>query len=88
MLYESPYRIAKLIADIAGLAPGRQVCIGRELTKIHEQIVVASASEFAVRFAGGEGLPIPEKGEFAVLVAGRSGKAAEDDGANGSLAGN
>jgi 16S rRNA (cytidine1402-2'-O)-methyltransferase len=88
LLYESPFRIAKLIADIAGLAPARQVCIGRELTKIHEQIVVDSAVALAARFAGGEGLPIPEKGEFAILVAGRSGKSAgnDADGENGSLA--
>lgn len=79
MLYESPFRIAKLIADIAGLAPGRQVCVGRELTKIHEQIAIGSASELSARIAGGEGEPIPQKGEFAVLVAGKSDKSEADD---------
>jgi len=87
MLYESPFRIAKLMADIAGIAPERQVCIGRELTKIHEQVVVGSAAELAARISGGAGLPIPEKGEFAVLVAGRSGAPAEEEGSAGGLSG-
>lgn len=79
MLYESPYRIAKLMADIAFLEPGRQVCIGRELTKIHEQISVGSAAELSTRIGGGEGEPIPQKGEFAVLVAGKGDKSQPDD---------
>lgn len=78
LLYESPFRIGKLIADIAGLDPGRLVCVGRELTKIHEEIVVGSAADLATRFGGGEGKPIMEKGEFAVLIAGRGGKAPSD----------
>ncbi len=73
VLYESPYRIGKLMADLALLDPGRQVCIGRELTKIHEQIVVGSAVELADRFDRGVTPPIPQKGEFAILVAGQAG---------------
>ncbi|HWP67979.1 MAG TPA: SAM-dependent methyltransferase, partial [Rectinemataceae bacterium] len=73
VLYESPYRIAKLMADLAQLDPGRQVCIGRELTKIHEQVAVGSAAELAARFDKGGAPLIPEKGEFAVLVAGQAG---------------
>ena len=73
VLYESPYRIGKLMADLALLDPGRQVCVGRELTKIHEQIVVGSAVELAARFDKGVSPLIPQKGEFAVLVAGRAG---------------
>lgn len=73
VLYESPYRIAKLLTDLARLDPGRQVCIGRELTKIHEQIAVGSAAELAAGFDKGGTPLIPEKGEFAVLVAGQAG---------------
>ncbi len=63
VLYESPFRIRRLLADLAEFAPERLVCVGRELTKIHEEILFGSASEIAA-------LPIVEKGEFAVLVAG------------------
>ena len=76
LLYESPFRIAKLLADIASLEPDRQVCLGRELTKIHEQIVVGSAADLSARLEGEVGAPIPEKGEFAILVSGKSGEAA------------
>ncbi len=66
LLYESPHRIGKLLADIVGLAPDRKVCIGREMTKIHEEFVVVSATEALQRFGGEEGA----RGEFAVLVSG------------------
>lgn len=87
LLYESPFRIAKLLTDIASLEPDRQVCLGRELTKIHEQIVVGRAADLAARLEGREGAPIPEKGEFAVLVSGKSREAAaggeEEEGSSG-----
>jgi len=51
LLYESPFRVAKLIAELALQAPARQVCIGRELTKIHEEIYVGTAKDLALRFA-------------------------------------
>ncbi len=75
LLYESPYRIAKLMADLASLAPDRLVCVGRELTKLHEQIVVGTSVDIASRIGTvqGEGgkAAIPEKGEFALLVSGQ-----------------
>jgi len=79
LVYESPYRIGKLMADLAGLAPNRLVCVGRELTKLHEQIVTGAAAEIASRLGGGSaGNPaIPEKGEFAVLVSGQGGGEAD-----------
>jgi len=67
VLYESPYRIGKLLADIAALEPERQVTIGRELTKIHEEIVSGTASELASRFPAESA-----KGEFCLLVHGAS----------------
>jgi 16S rRNA (cytidine1402-2'-O)-methyltransferase len=74
LLYESPFRICRLAADLAELAPERRVCLGRELTKLHEQIVDCTAGELASRLAEGSDDPIPQKGEFAILVSGRAGK--------------
>jgi len=74
ILYESPFRIRRLAADLAELAPDRRVCLGRELTKIHEQIVECGAAELATRLAEGSADPIPQKGEFALLVSGRAGE--------------
>lgn len=80
VLYESPFRVAKLVADIAQLAPERRICLGRELTKLHEQIVVATASELSARFEAGARDPLPQKGEFALLVSGHKEPEAASEG--------
>ncbi len=81
VLYESPYRIAKLMRELALLAPEREVCIGREMTKLHEDIRTGTACELAALFeaeSSGTSLqesPIPARGEFAILVSGRENQA-------------
>jgi 16S rRNA (cytidine1402-2'-O)-methyltransferase len=45
VLYESPYRIVKLFEDLADLDNERYVCVGREMTKIHEEYLRGSAGE-------------------------------------------
>jgi 16S rRNA (cytidine1402-2'-O)-methyltransferase len=45
ILYESPFRILKLLADIAEIDSGRYICIGREMTKLHEEYVRGTAAE-------------------------------------------
>lgn len=47
--YESPYRIAKNLELLASLAPEKSIIIGRELTKMFEEIIrgqVKNAAEF------------------------------------------
>jgi 16S rRNA (cytidine1402-2'-O)-methyltransferase len=66
MLYESPYRVLALLGEIAGTDPGRRVCVGREMTKIHEEFLSGPVSEVLEELsARGD-----QRGEFAVLVAG------------------
>ena len=72
LIYESPFRVGKLLGELAELEPGRRVCLGRELTKIHEQVVVGTAAELAALIGTQTVDSIPEKGEFALLVDGRS----------------
>src|SRR5712692_7139721 len=38
VLYESPYRVADLLADLAAVAPTARVAVAREMTKLHEEI--------------------------------------------------
>jgi len=64
VLYESPYRVADLLEDLAATAPATSVVVARELTKIHEELVRGTASELAARFAGK-----PPKGEVTVVFA-------------------
>src|SRR3989338_6255876 len=47
VLYESPHRILKLMKELAAAAPACRVTIGRELTKIHEEIIVGTPQEIA-----------------------------------------
>ena len=69
MIYESPYRVADLLADLASVSPDAPVVVARELTKIHEELVRGTASELAARFA--EKAP---KGEVTVVFAPGTGR--------------
>lgn len=74
VMYESPHRVARLLADIASVDPARRVCVGRELTKLHEDIRAGSAEELSQSYAAAGEV----KGELAVLVAGLSKKEARE----------
>ncbi len=77
VLYESPFRIVKLLADLAEIDGERHVTIGREMTKLHEELVSGTAAEVHADFAAREKI----LGEFAVFVAGLGKKCltCEDD---------
>ena len=67
VLYESPYRIVKLLADIAEIDSSRELIVGRELTKLHEEIIKGPASEVLQNFKKRPSI----KGEFSVFVTGK-----------------
>ncbi len=64
LLYESPFRIIKLLKDIVDLEPERILLIGREMTKIYEEYIEGTAMEIL------EILELKQKvkGEFSLLV--------------------
>lgn len=76
ILYESPFRIVKLLTDIADIESTRRVVVGRELTKLHEEIIEGTAAEMRDEFAGRSKI----LGEFAVFISGNkfSSKNAEN----------
>ncbi len=74
VLYESPHRIQKLMADIAGIFPDAEVLIARELTKVHEDLIFGNASEIASAPER-----IKELGEFTVVINNRNGHADEEE---------
>jgi 16S rRNA (cytidine1402-2'-O)-methyltransferase len=49
VLFESPHRVARLLADLAELAPERRAVICRELTKLHEELARGTLAELALR---------------------------------------
>ncbi|NCC63041.1 MAG: 16S rRNA (cytidine(1402)-2'-O)-methyltransferase [Spirochaetia bacterium] len=65
ILYESPFRVVKTLAEIADLDAKRFVVVGREMTKKFEEFVTGSAHEVAAQLESSTTL----KGEFAILVA-------------------
>jgi 16S rRNA (cytidine1402-2'-O)-methyltransferase len=64
VIYESPYRIEKLMTELASIMPVRQVAIGRELTKKFEEFWRGTAAEIASTIS-----KRTLKGEFVVLIA-------------------
>ncbi len=49
VLFESPNRAQRTLQELAELTPEREVCVGRELTKLHEEFVWGSARQLAER---------------------------------------
>jgi 16S rRNA (cytidine1402-2'-O)-methyltransferase len=61
--FESPNRIAGLLAHLAKDAPDRRACVGRELTKMHEEAIHGTLGELAERLVG------PARGEVTLVLA-------------------
>lgn len=59
--YESPNRIMTTIAAMARVMPERQIAIVREITKIHEEVIVGYPADL-MRIA-------PPRGEIVIVVA-------------------
>lgn len=64
VLYESPYRIEKLLGELSEVFPERQVVLARELTKKFEEFLRGKPVELIAATAKRR-----LKGEFVVLVA-------------------
>ncbi|TGK05320.1 16S rRNA (cytidine(1402)-2'-O)-methyltransferase [Leptospira langatensis] len=61
-LFESVHRIKDTLAALREVFPSSPMLLGRELTKIHEEILKIDPSQDL------ETLKFPEKGEFVVLI--------------------
>ncbi len=64
VLYESPYRIKKLLEELSLRMGERTIIIAHELTKMHEHTAVGTAATLLARI----GVDIPERGEFVVML--------------------
>lgn len=62
-LYESPYRIEKLINELIEVFPDRDVVLARELTKRFEEFIRGTPAELRVRLGEHR-----IKGEFVALI--------------------
>jgi 16S rRNA (cytidine1402-2'-O)-methyltransferase len=69
VIYESPHRLAALLADALEVLGDRQVCVCLELTKLFERVERGFLSDLCASF--GETVP---KGEVTVVIAGNHPK--------------
>jgi 16S rRNA (cytidine1402-2'-O)-methyltransferase len=67
VVYESPFRILKLLEDLAEFDGERYVCAGREMTKMHEEYFRGSAAEIREILAE----RTKQLGEFSIYVSGK-----------------
>lgn len=67
VFYESPHRIKKMLTTMIGVFGDRQICLARELTKLHEEFIRGAISEV---------IEICDelKGEMVVVVEGKKQK--------------
>lgn len=68
VFYESPHRIEKALESLKKHAPERAVSLGRELTKMHEEVLRGTADELLALL---KNHPEKSRGEFVVIVSPR-----------------
>jgi len=61
VFFEAPHRIGATLAALSVILGSRRICVGRELTKAHQQFVCGPANDHMF-------LSIARKGEFSVVV--------------------
>lgn len=64
VIYESPFRILKLLQEIKDTLGDREVCLANEMTKIHEKFIRGKVDTLLKEVAAKQ-----LKGEFVVLIA-------------------
>ena len=68
ILYVSPHKLVKTLAEfITYFGEDRQICVSRELSKLHEENVRGTVREVLTHFENK-----PPKGEIVVVVGGKS----------------
>ncbi|MDR0568590.1 MAG: 16S rRNA (cytidine(1402)-2'-O)-methyltransferase [Spirochaetaceae bacterium] len=66
VLYESPFRVLKVLADLVEFDKERYICVAREMTKLHEEYLRGSAAEIYARLAERN----EQIGEFSIFISG------------------
>lgn len=66
--YETPHRLVSTLETIASLSPGHHICVARELTKMHEEVLRGPVEEILEQFKSRGSV----RGEIVLLVRGKS----------------
>lgn len=65
--YEAPHRLINLLADIAAVLGDREICVGRELTKLYEEIFRGTANQAIAHYRRDQ-----VRGEITLVISGAS----------------
>jgi 16S rRNA (cytidine1402-2'-O)-methyltransferase len=68
VFYVSPHKLVKNLTAMVEVFGNRQICLARELTKMHEEFIRGTIAEMLTKYATDE-----IRGEFVLVVAGLSG---------------
>jgi 16S rRNA (cytidine1402-2'-O)-methyltransferase len=68
---EAPHRLEEALADLEGVLGDRKIAVGRELTKVHEELWRGSLREAQEHFQKEK-----PRGEFTLIVAGQTKESA------------
>jgi 16S rRNA (cytidine1402-2'-O)-methyltransferase len=63
VVFESPHRVRRSLQLMAEVLPDRQVAIGRELTKVHEEVLRGTPAEILAELGD------QARGEFTLVIA-------------------
>jgi 16S rRNA (cytidine1402-2'-O)-methyltransferase len=69
VFYEAPHRVEETLEDMQEVMGDREVCVGREITKIHEEFLFGRLSEVRPK--------VKALGEFVIVVSGATETRAE-----------
>jgi len=64
IFFESTHRILKMLDSLSAVHPESQIIIGRELTKLHEEVLIGTPAKLLTTL---EEIPVKQKGEFVVI---------------------
>jgi 16S rRNA (cytidine1402-2'-O)-methyltransferase len=67
LLFEGPSRLIETLEDIEGILGARRIAVGRELTKLHEEVLRGTAAEVADKLRARDAI----KGEVTLAIAGK-----------------
>jgi len=74
IFYEAPHRIVESLDDIEAVLGEREVVVGRELTKLHEEVLRGTARDIRAALESRDAI----RGEFVILVAKASAPAHDE----------
>lgn len=72
VFYEAPHKLLTTLEDIHTAFGDRRICLARELTKLHEEIVRTTLAAAIARYRGN-----PPRGEFVLVIEGAAPVAEE-----------